>query len=780
VPSFGWNRGEVSVGGIRRIPVEGLRLGNQQPNRSLAAEEAAQGRAIVLIPSHIDLTRPVEVLLHLHGHNVGYRQRRTQGLHPSLRPGTVRDIETDRIEQQLEASARPMIGVLPQGTTSSGFGLLDSNAYIAEVFRVLSGVGAFGTHPAPQIARVVLSGHSGGGGPIAGMLSQGGQTRLPSPLGEVALFDAINSDYELAAVRGWVMGQLNRDLAALTAPGITPAQQQALLRGGTRFRAYYTNAFYAARHVQLHRYIEAWFSRHASALGGSSSTLYNDLRDHYRVLAVGHGEHEVILSRNNRLLDALRVLPPVPPATASTGAAATGAAAAGRSGAPPSGSHQAGSLQPKARGARPIDEVSLSLVADTLRSPGRPLRPADEKFFRQRLHHDFTRVRVHCDEKAAASARAVSAEAYTVGHDVVFARGFYSPSSRRGIKLLAHELTHVVQQSGHPLRWQKSLQRHAVPQAVPETLHPIRADEKGKPSTSFNFGRFSIFVPEKVSMGTRKEGVDDLKVHVFFSAGSVQGDIGNDILTHGLRGESDWVTIGVPSHTTISDRQIADCLASIGIRSPIKSLRLSGHSRGAFSLMNSIVQRKITTLSLIDRIVLLDADDNPDPTDPAGVTRTPKVEVLKRAGIDPAKITAYEVNVRKRHVTGAKYIPLDSGSMAAIGYVRLINDASVTQPGIAGLVGSDPAIRAQLDSLPLPPRGSFTTGTAKAGQTNLQAFAASHAKEIRDILRRESTRSGLLRFINDNNLARFAPFQFDQGISAHHFFVAELAHELTE
>src|ERR1700722_17185024 len=132
-PSFGWNRGETSVGGIRRIPIETLRTGNQDQDAHPAAEEAADARAIVLIPAAIDLTQPVEVLLHLHGHNVGYRQRRTQGKHASLRPGSVRDIDTDRIEQQLEASHRPMIGVLPQGTTGSGFGAFNSDAYIADV-----------------------------------------------------------------------------------------------------------------------------------------------------------------------------------------------------------------------------------------------------------------------------------------------------------------------------------------------------------------------------------------------------------------------------------------------------------------------------------------------------------------------------------------------------------------------------------------------------------------------------------------------------------------------
>jgi outer membrane protein OmpA-like peptidoglycan-associated protein len=65
-----------------------------------------------------------------------------------------------------------------------------------------------------------------------------------------------------------------------------------------------------------------------------------------------------------------------------------------------------------------------------------------------RLGHDFSRVRVHADERAAASARAVTALAYTVGRDVVFDSGHYAPNTLEGRRLLAHELAHVVQQDG--------------------------------------------------------------------------------------------------------------------------------------------------------------------------------------------------------------------------------------------------------------------------------------------------------------------------------------------
>ncbi|MCP5223413.1 MAG: DUF4157 domain-containing protein [Zoogloeaceae bacterium] len=86
-------------------------------------------------------------------------------------------------------------------------------------------------------------------------------------------------------------------------------------------------------------------------------------------------------------------------------------------------------------------------VAHTLGAPGRPLPARTRAFFEPRFGHDFSRVRVHDDAQAAASARDVSAHAYTVGADVVFGQGRFAPETGSGRALLAHELAHVVQQS---------------------------------------------------------------------------------------------------------------------------------------------------------------------------------------------------------------------------------------------------------------------------------------------------------------------------------------------
>lgn len=93
-----------------------------------------------------------------------------------------------------------------------------------------------------------------------------------------------------------------------------------------------------------------------------------------------------------------------------------------------------------ARAAPPI-------VDHALHSPGQPLADAIRGPMESRFGSDFRDVRIHTDDLAAESARAVNALAYTVGHDVVFDSGQYSPSTSTGLRLLSHELAHVVQQA---------------------------------------------------------------------------------------------------------------------------------------------------------------------------------------------------------------------------------------------------------------------------------------------------------------------------------------------
>ena len=84
----------------------------------------------------------------------------------------------------------------------------------------------------------------------------------------------------------------------------------------------------------------------------------------------------------------------------------------------------------------------------TIQNSGQPRSKSERTYFEPRFGQDFSQVRLHTDTRAAESARAVNARAFTLGRDVVFGAGQYTPGTGEGRRLMAHELTHVVQQSG--------------------------------------------------------------------------------------------------------------------------------------------------------------------------------------------------------------------------------------------------------------------------------------------------------------------------------------------
>lgn len=88
-----------------------------------------------------------------------------------------------------------------------------------------------------------------------------------------------------------------------------------------------------------------------------------------------------------------------------------------------------------------------TIVHESLSSSGQPLDANSRSFFEMRLGTDLNPVRVHTDDKANMAAQAINARAFTFGRDVVFGQGQYQPQSDDGRRLLAHELTHVVQQT---------------------------------------------------------------------------------------------------------------------------------------------------------------------------------------------------------------------------------------------------------------------------------------------------------------------------------------------
>jgi hypothetical protein len=136
-------------------------------------------------------------------------------------------------------------------------------------------------------------------------------------------------------------------------------------------------------------------------------------------------------------------------------------------------------VQPKADGGPSRSAPGFESRVAALRGSGRPLPSNVRGFFEPRFGHDFAAVRVHTGGSADEAAQAVHARAFTVGNDVAFASGEWSPETGAGQRLLAHELTHVVQQTPLVARRQPLLQR-ALQDAgavAPQAETPAAAQE---------------------------------------------------------------------------------------------------------------------------------------------------------------------------------------------------------------------------------------------------------------------------------------------------------------
>jgi hypothetical protein len=140
---------------------------------------------------------------------------------------------------------------------------------------------------------------------------------------------------------------------------------------------------------------------------------------------------------------------------------------------------------------RPFAPVKQSeappIVHEVLRSPGQPLNPEARAFMEPRFGHDFGKVRVRTGPRTVQAVKSVNAVAYTVGRDIVLGRENVAPDTRQGRELIAHELTHVVQQSERP-------------PSEPGNLRPTRLDDASEQeahSAAAVVARGGHFQPQK-------------------------------------------------------------------------------------------------------------------------------------------------------------------------------------------------------------------------------------------------------------------------------------------
>lgn len=153
------------------------------------------------------------------------------------------------------------------------------------------------------------------------------------------------------------------------------------------------------------------------------------------------------------------------------------------------------------------------VVDEVISSSGQPLDLNTRQFMETRFGHDFSGVRVHADDKASRSARRIDALAYTAGTNIVFAAGRYDPASTMGRHLLAHELAHVVQQTGSASR---AIQRQPSPDAETDTfrLPPFRPTDLREEASPLLASALSSTTVDRFVLGSAeipKEGEESLR-----------------------------------------------------------------------------------------------------------------------------------------------------------------------------------------------------------------------------------------------------------------------------
>ncbi|OLE51629.1 MAG: hypothetical protein AUG51_22060 [Acidobacteria bacterium 13_1_20CM_3_53_8] len=194
-------------------------------------------------------------------------------------------------------------------------------------------------------------------------------------------------------------------------------------------------------------------------------------------------------------------------------------------------------------------------------SSGQPLDPATRAFMESRFGHGFGDVHIHADTSAAESARAINARAYTVGSEVVFGAGQYRPETESGKRLLAHELTHVLQQragqTDSAVQKARSLESAAKSYTVDETISAVNfalsaaagtlADPNLDPARAGKISRLAAKLQSFLPRLEQARGTDGEGLTLDFDADPKKNEINpgdsEKSLTE-LFGRIDWSTAG--------------------------------------------------------------------------------------------------------------------------------------------------------------------------------------------------------------------------------------------
>ena len=287
--------------GLRRLPIEGI-TGGDFPKR-----------AIVILPAATAGSATVDVLLHLHGFTPGYA-----GAKPD-------DEGVYRIEAQLAASKRELIGILPQGDATADFTAgagkaFDADNFIKAVFARLTAESAWDTEQGPAPGNVILSGHSGADQPIAEMLDsgEGASGKAPGKLAGLFLFDSMIASAFSGSVWSYVERRLKDELSHLRMMRFShrpkdevEAEMETWLReNGFRLQVVYRKGgAYDAAARDIEGKLAQAFGAAAKELG---PRLLQMMREHYAVHEItdtARIQHMDALSGDDAFQKALETLP---------------------------------------------------------------------------------------------------------------------------------------------------------------------------------------------------------------------------------------------------------------------------------------------------------------------------------------------------------------------------------------------------------------------------------------------------------------------------------------
>ncbi|HEV7374854.1 MAG TPA: DUF4157 domain-containing protein [Pyrinomonadaceae bacterium] len=239
-------------------------------------------------------------------------------------------------------------------------------------------------------------------------------------------------------------------------------------------------------------------------------------------------------------------------------------------------------LKRKEQGDRASLAFAPTIVHETLTSAGQPLDHVTRAFMEPRLGYDLGQVRIHTDSRAADSARAVNALAYTVGRDVVFAPNQYAPTTARGRTLLAHELAHTVQQGGST----SVLHRQVACPSRP-------ASETAQSRTSVGV------LPDNVAAGTNRIDVQDFAV-------------GSAALPPGVTNHTEWqramsILVGDPSMIA-QLLGFTDCVGTQGENLSLRRTRIDT----VLAAMPPAARSRVVINFVLDATSFLDTNTTPE------------------------------------------------------------------------------------------------------------------------------------------------------------------------